>query len=483
MFSYRTFARSKPHRTFARFQSTTAARTPASRLLLVAGAGAVGGTAGWVALDRKADKKGIAKCPIAKLPSLDNDKEGYPFTFRDSPPSPAEVTEILNKDKWSFLNPGKDITRYDGTQLPHSSTCEDRYIHGTFPSPTAPGSENWMAFGVYDGHLGARTSEALTKYLLPYVRHALSEAAESNDVGDDSITQHAIQSAFCSLDDAFVKDAQKIMDSDLPWSEKVVRLGTASNGSCALLSLYDPSTSKLHVACTGDSRAVLGRQQSDGTWETVALSIDQGGRNPDEKERVKAEHPGENIDEVVKNGRILGLATMRAFGDFHWKAPLETLKLAREQYIAETSAAQKPELYKTPPYVTAKPEVTTTTIEKGKPAFMIMATDGLWDSLSSEEAVKLVGKWLEWKSKGSPAPGTPPADQFGHFDYLQHRKGDWKIPEAKFTVQDKNAAVHLTRNALGGAHHDMVSGLLSFRTPFARWARDDITVQVVFFNC
>ncbi len=49
-------------------------------------------------------------------------------------------------------------------------------------------------------------------------------------------------------------------------------------------------------------------------------------------------------------------------------------------------------------------------------------------------------------------------------------------------LQDDNAAVHLIRNALGGAHHDLVSGLLTFKQPFAREVRDDITVQVVFFE-
>ncbi|KAK0643837.1 phosphatase 2C-like domain-containing protein [Cercophora newfieldiana] len=428
-------------------------------------------------------RRDVPKKIVTSPPSLADDKDGFPFGFQISPPSPTEVTEILNRDTWSVSKPSNDVSRYDGAQLPHSATCEDRYIHGTFPSPAPGSSEDWMAFGVYDGHLGPRTSEALVKHLLPYVSHALGEAAQSGPLSDESVTQHAIKSAFCSLDDALVKDAQKIMDSDLPWAEKVVRLGTASNGSCALLSLYDPSSRKLHVACTGDSRAVMGRQRPDGTWETVALSVDQGGSNPDEKERVKSEHPGENVDELVKDGRILGLATMRAFGDFHWKAPLETIQQAGDGYNAVTIRMPKPEVYKTPPYLTAKPEVTTTVIEKGRPAFMIMASDGMWDTISSEEAVGLVGKWLEWRAKGSPAPKEPSADKFGHFDYAEHRKNKGRIPEANFVTRDENAAVHLIRNGLGGAHHDMVSGTLSFRPPYARWVRDDVTVQVVFFNC
>jgi pyruvate dehydrogenase phosphatase len=38
------------------------------------------------------------------------------------------------------------------------------------------------------------------------------------------------------------------------------------------------------------------------------------------------------------------------------------------------------------------------------------------------------------------------------------------------------------RNALGGAHHDLISGLLAFKPPYARMVRDDMTVQVAFFD-
>ena len=76
-------------------------------------------------------------------------------------------------------------------------------------------------------------------------------------------------------------------------------------------------TNLLKVACTGDSRAVLGRRNKrSGLWEAVALSEDQTGYNENERRRLQREHPNE--PDMIKGGRILGLAVTRAFGDARW---------------------------------------------------------------------------------------------------------------------------------------------------------------------
>jgi len=114
---------------------------------------------------------------------------------------------------------------------------------------------------------------------------------------------------------------------------------------------------------------------------------------------------------------------------------------------------------------------------------MIIASDGLWDILTNEQAVTLVSKWLEWRDKGMPPPPPPSAaPDFGPFDLALYKDQGWDFQERKTTVQDPNPAVHLIRNAIGGAHHDMAAGLLGYRPPYARHGRDDITVQVVFFE-
>ena len=55
------------------------------------------------------------------------------------------------------------------------------------------------------------------------------------------------------------------------------RLAPAYSGSCALVSYYVSDLQLLKVACTGDSRAVLGRRNAAGEWKAIALSSDQVG--------------------------------------------------------------------------------------------------------------------------------------------------------------------------------------------------------------
>ena len=52
----------------------------------------------------------------------------------------------------------------------------------------------------------------------------------------------------------------------------------------------------------------------------------------------------------------------------------------------------------------------------------------------------------------------------------------------RFVVEDKNAATHLVRNALGGKDQDQLSALLTLPSPFSRRYRDDLTVEVIFFG-
>ena len=394
-------------------------------------------------------------------------------------PSEASVSRILSQGAYSFPVRGvPGVYRYDGAQLASNSPCEDRFIHGRFLSPRGDGSQ-WMAWAVFDGHAGWQTSDLLEKQLLPFVRHGLDQAKAAMDGGSAAVeaVQRAVTRAFVSLDDAIIKTALDTAQSAEPLQDKVRRLTPGYAGSCALLSIYDPVSSVLHVACTGDSRAVLGRKRADGTWEAIALSVDQTGRNTDEVARLSGEHPGE--ENIVKDGRVLGIAVSRAFGDGRWKWPVELQQDLRRRFYGPAPLTPSYDV-RTPPYLTAEPVMTATKIDPGKPTFLIMATDGMWDRLSNQQAVELVGKWLE--SDGSDKGGTNPGSTREQFDFSQLRNGvNPRFVEGRTTIQDNNAAVHLMRNSLGGNHHELVAARLAFDAPFSRRLRDDITVQVVFF--
>ncbi|KAJ9289337.1 hypothetical protein DTO021C3_3163 [Paecilomyces variotii] len=338
-----------------------------------------------------------------------------------------------------------------------------------------------MAWAVLDGHAGRQTADVLQEKLLPFVRRSL-EHVESSPLQKppEEIVQRAISQGFLDLDETIFNTALDAAKSNEPLYEKVDKLLPAFSGSCALLSLYDPITSTLHVACTGDSRAVLGQQRPDGTWEVIPLSIDQTGRNEEEIARLYREHPGE--EDIVKDGRVLGLMVSRAFGDSRWKWPLEIQEEMKRNFYGPAPLTPKYDV-RTPPYLTAEPVVTTLKIDASRASFLIMATDGMWDMMSNHQAVNLIGDWLDTQQAAEeqenkhnqPEPAHEPI--IGDFGRLNE-----VFVDARKTIQDDNAAVHLVRNSLGGNCHELIAGRLAYSAPHSRYLRDDITVQVVFFN-
>lgn len=195
--------------------------------------------------------------------------------------------------------------------------------------------------------------------------------------------------------------------------------------------------------------------KADGSWLATPLSVDQTAANPDEVMRLHAEHPGEE-NFVIKNGRLLGqLQPLRSFGDIQYKWD----KVTHSHVLTQVYGGPivPPSMYTTPPYLTAKPVITQHHLQPND-KFLILATDGLWDVLSSDQAVGLVADFLqhESKDKGCTVDGAEP---------LEH-----------------NAATHLIRHALGGNDHSFVAQMLLVPDQYRRMWRDDITVTVVFFN-
>lgn len=157
----------------------------------------------------------------------------------------------------------------------------------------------------------------------------------------------------------------------------------------------------------------------------------------------------------------------RAFGDARWKWPLELQQNFVQRFYG-TAPLTPTEDFQTPPYLTAEPVVTTTKIDPSSPCFLILASDGLWFTLSNQQAVDLVGKWAE-----SPAAekrsNMLPEPTYGPFDFGQFWQGvSWKFAEGRMMIQDDNVAVHLVRNALGGNYYKLIAGRLAFSPLFSR---------------
>ncbi|KAI1005522.1 Protein phosphatase 2C [Podosphaera aphanis] len=424
--------------------------------------------------------------------------------------TPDQATQKLRRNQQSFfVGRGKGVIRYDIVQVPSNDPIEDDHSEKIIemPHPSADTSavpnpaSDWMFWGVYDGHSGWTTSAKLRQVLINFVARELNftyqtAAKENSFPPSNEAIEAAIKTGFTQLDNEIVHEsAEKTFKSNSKIAAAEL-LAPALSGSCALLSFYDSSSKLLRVACTGDSRAILGRRGEAGMWTALPLSTDQTGSNPSEEARMRKEHPRE--ENVIRNGRVLGgLEPTRAFGDASYKWSREVSERLKASFFGRSPS----KLLQTPPYVTAEPVVTTTQIHPEKGDFVVMATDGLWEMLSNEEVVGLVAEWIE--KQASTSKGTSwirkltRSQESGHlvqkvktsdqaFDGQKApiRQKQWGVTgeRERFVVQDKNVATHLVRNALGGKDSEMVCALLSLPAPYSRRYRDDLTVEVIFFG-
>jgi pyruvate dehydrogenase phosphatase len=404
--------------------------------------------------------------------------------------SPDQVTQKLRKNEESYIvGRGQGVVRYDVVQIPSNDPIEDDHAEKIIEVPsTSPESQpsDWMFWGVFDGHSGWTTSAKLRQTLISYVARELNSTyTNKTALPTPESIDHAIKTGFLKLDHEIIHASVDKVTSQKSKRVAAELLAPALSGSCALLSFYDSRSKLLRVACTGDSRAVLGRRTTSGKWHASPLSIDQTGSNPDEEKRMRAEHPNEPY--VIHNGRVLGgLEPSRAFGDAFYKWSEDVQQKLKNSYFGRTPHKQ----LKTPPYVTAEPVVTTTKIEPQNGDFVVMATDGLWEMLTNEEVVGLVGQWLDaegksgssnssWyssifssQSKNLPVEADKASDA-GKAKGGQRapiRQQQWGVGGAneRFVVSDKNVATHLVRNALGGKDEDQLCALLTLPSPYSR---------------
>ncbi|RDX71944.1 putative protein phosphatase 2C 8, partial [Mucuna pruriens] len=189
-------------------------------------------------------------------------------------------------------------------------------------------------FAVYDGHGGAQVAEACRERL----HRLVAEEVERSGSHVERDWQSVMEGCFRKMD-----------------SEVAGNAAVRTVGSTAVVAVI--AAAEVVVANCGDCRAVMGRG-----GEAVDLSSDHKPGRPDELMRI--EEAGGRV--INWNGqRVLGvLATSRSIGD---------------EYLR--------------PYVISKPEVTVTKRSR-KDEFLILASDGLWDVMSSEIACQVVRKCL-----------------------------------------------------------------------------------------
>lgn len=298
-------------------------------------------------------------------------------------------------------------------------------------------------FGVYDGHGGKEVAKFCANYLHQQVlRH---EAYLAGDLAT------SVQKAFLRMDEMMTgQRGQRELalfggKMDQPggilegliqspksgefnsqiddWPSKEEALSDyngPSAGCTACVAIVQ--NNQLLVANAGDSRCVLSRR-----GQAHDLSKDHKPDLNAEKERIL------NAGGFVQYGRVNGsLNLSRAIGDMELK---QNKSLPAEKQI-----------------VTANPDITTVELSDDDD-FLIIACDGIWDCMSSQEAVDFVQEHLTSESKLStvcekmldhclaPSSGGEGCDNMTmiliHFNKCGDRKASTSSDQQ--TIADHNA--------------------------------------------
>lgn len=248
-------------------------------------------------------------------------------------------------------------------------------------------------YGVYDGHGGPQVAN----YCRDRIHLALEEVLKNcNDETMNGTTGDARQVQWEKVfTDCFLKVDEEVggkTTMDVPLAPETV-------GSTAVVAVV--SSSHIIVANCGDSRAVLYRGK-----EAIPLSVDHKPNREDEYARIEAS--GGKV--ISWNGhRVFGvLAMSRSIGDRYLK-----------------------------PWIIPEPEVMFVPRAREDDC-LVLASDGLWDVMSNEEACEMARKRiLIWHKKNGSDPLA--------------RRGEGVDPAAQ------SAAEYLCNLAIQGGSKDNIS--------------------------
>lgn len=467
-----------------------------------------------------------------KVQGPDGKPEMVTKTFRRLPLDVLEARIRQHATFQSHSRPGGIVWKHTTADLASNDPIEDAHasqiVERDPTDPSYPG--DYLFFAVMDGHGGYETSRLLSRVIIKAVALELSHLTNQPPLAkpgyfgsaraltsqtpldaDPQKVSLTIQHAFTKLDDELLAAPLHVLANNVDeesrkknvipdLSQHPLALATmlpAISGSCALMAVFDTAHRDLYVACTGDSRAVAGVWETtpdgEGRWRVEVLSEDQTGRNPSELARMQFEHPKDEENDVIRRGRVLGgLEPSRAFGDARYKWSRKIQETLNQAFLAGngTPIRTAPALFKTPPYVIARPVVTHRKLSfpsdesTANPIrFLVLATDGLWDRLSNDEVVSLVGGHLAgYKGKISkPDLQTLFPTSSGSMGVQGKDKTD-KQQQGSWAFLDENVSAHLIRNAFGGGNENYLRNLLSITAPYARRHRDDVTVTVVWWE-
>ncbi|KAJ7135434.1 phosphatase 2C-like domain-containing protein [Mycena crocata] len=267
----------------------------------------------------------------------------------------------------------------------------DRPIEDRFSITASPDGAR-LILGVYDGHGGSATAEHISE-ILP----SALLGSPVNDVNHKNIfeaTDKAMLDAFRTDHDVF-----RTRSKDWRHHAQVLR-----SGCMALILDIDVPGRVVHYANAGDCRALVCDAMTSEAAEPLQQTTDLNAKSQSEQERLKAEHPNEDL--LVVGGRLFGkLMSTRGFGDGYYKLPRGINGWQHKKYIDTLSSLDSGKVplnaqyesyfygYHTPPYIISTPDVGVMSLNRDR--FVVCASDGLFDLASSEEVGRIIQQGIQ----------------------------------------------------------------------------------------
>ncbi|KAK3037136.1 hypothetical protein RJ639_031023 [Escallonia herrerae] len=243
--------------------------------------------------------------------------------------------------------------------------------------------------GVYDGHGGPETSRYINDHLF---QHLKSKKLDPITIGklvavfyccllsfrftseQQSMSVDVIRKAFQATEDGFLS----VVTKQWPMKPQI-----AAVGSCCLVGIICGGI--LYVANLGDSRAVLGRLvRATGEVLAIQLSAEHNASIESVRQELHSLHPDDSHIVVLKHNvwRVKGLIQIsRSIGDVY----LKKAEFNREPLYAKFRLREPFRR----PILSSEPSISVHELQPHD-QFLILASDGLWEHLSNQDAVDIV---------------------------------------------------------------------------------------------
>lgn len=297
--------------------------------------------------------------------------------------------------------------------------------------------------------------QAVEFNLLNHYRNELTQSQSNLGANDHQMDVVAhLKASFQRCDDDLSQEIQQnLMGPTTSLDQEALRhyLSAAVSGCCALVMVIHEGS--VYLASSGDCRAVLGvfdgqsspahtknsigtqiEQPKTSSYKALELNDEHNCDNINEIRRLTASHPKSEQNTMIRHNRLLGhLMPFRAFGDFNYKWPADTIRACG--LTRAFGPGVIPSSYETPPYLIVEPDVNVLQVNRieraatnidrrisyidsndcqdgddiGTSRYLVMASDGLWEQFESSRDVieAIVDHSLNAKVEGNEEDYDP----------------------------------------------------------------------------